>query len=102
MILFDLPGPPGPVMFPNSDLGVDLASKLSRDSMDARGGPLLDKLAPPPLPCLSYELVILGTKIHHFNIFKKLNFNFTSSNLNISQNDHDGMYFLSVRIECIF
>merc|ERR1712227_725442 len=54
--------PPGPVMFPNSDLGVDLASKLSRDSMDARGGPLLAKLAPPPLP---YELVILGTEIHH-------------------------------------
>ena len=35
-------------MWPNSDLGVDLASKLSRDSMDARGGPLA--LRPSPRP----------------------------------------------------
>ena len=35
-------------MWPNSDLGVDLASKLSRDSMEARGGPLA--LRPSPRP----------------------------------------------------
>ena len=68
------PGP-GPAMFPNSDLGVDLASKLSRDSMEARGGPLLAK--PPPLPCLSYVLVILDRKIHHFYILQFI-WSFTS------------------------